>query len=135
MAHAAASATEYLPYARQKYMTYFCTNGSVANHNSTLSENLILSGAFELEKIRLRLSVVHVSLVDFMVYISHHKGLMYNQNLVSQAMLGVKDVMYQADPTLRLHESDVIHFSMVYSAANIYGLEVSGWAITVPTGG
>jgi hypothetical protein len=45
-------------------------------------------------------------------------------------MLAVQDVLYQPDPTLRYHKSDVIHFSMNYSAANIYGLSVSGWAIT-----
>lgn len=138
MAHAAASATKYLPYARQKYVTYFCTNGSAvggAATESTLSENFVWNGGFELEKIRLRLSQGHVSAVDFMAYVSNHLGIHYNQNLISQAMIGVKDVLYQPDPTLKLHPGDVIHFSMEYSAANIYGLEVSGWAITVPTGG
>ena len=50
-------------------------------------------------------------------------------------MLGVKDVLWRADPNLFLDSGDVIHFSMEYSAANIYGLEVSGWAITMPVGG
>ena len=138
MAHAAASATKYIPFTRQKYVTYFCTNGSAvgaADTDSTLSENFAWNGAFELEKIRLKLSQGHVSIVDFMVYVSNHLGIHYNQDLISQAMLGVKDVMYQPDPTLKLHPGDEIHLSMVYSAANVYGLEISGWAITVPTGG
>ena len=138
MAHAAASAIKDLPYARLKYVTYFCTDGSIvggADTDSTLSENFAWAGGFELEKIRLRLSLGHVSIVDFMAYVSNHLGIHYNQNLISQAMVGIKDVMYQPDPTLKLHPGDVIHFSMEYSAANVYGLEVSGWAITVPTGG
>jgi len=138
MAHAAASTTKYLPYTRQKYITYFATDGSIAGGaatESTLSENFAWNGGFELEKIRLRLSVVHTSIVDFMVYVSNHLGIHYNQNLISQAMLAVKDVMYQPDPTIKLHPGDEIHLSMEYSAANIYGLEISGWAITVPTGG
>lgn len=132
MAHAAASASMVLPYQRMAYVTYFYTDGSAvggAATGSTLSENFAPSFPFELEKIRLRLSGAHASVVDFMAYVSHHLGDHFNQNLISQAMFGVKDVMYQPDPTLKLHESDVVHFSMRYSAANIYGLEVSGWAI------
>lgn len=138
MAHTAASSYQHLPYARQKYTTYFFTDGSAvggAATESTMSENFAWDGAFELEKIRLRLSAAHVSIVDFMAHVSHHLGDHFNQNLISQAMVGVKDVLLQFNPTLKLHPSDVIHFSMIYSAANIYGLEVSGWAITVPSGG
>jgi len=133
MAHAAASATEYLPYARMRYFNYFCTAGSAvggAATESTMSENFAPSFAFELEKIRLRLSGAHASVVDFMAYVSHHLGQHYNQNLISQAMNGVKDVLYQPDPTLKFAEGDVIHLSMYYSAANIYALSISGWCIT-----
>ena len=138
MAHAATSATEYLPYARQRYVTWLATDGKAvggAATESTMSENFEPGYAFELEKIRLRLSGAHVSIVDFMAYISHHSGDHFNHNLISQAMLAVKDVFLQIDPTTIMHESDVLHFSMEYSAANIYGLEVSGWAITIPSGG
>lgn len=133
MAHESARTQEFLPYQRLKYFTYFFTAGSAvgaADTDSTMSENFVPSFAFELEKIRLRLSGAHVSVVDFMVYISHHLGDHFNHNLISQAMNGVKDVLYQPAPTLRYHQDDVIHFSMVYSAANIYGLSVSGWCVT-----
>lgn len=124
-----------LPHSRQKYLTFFATGGSAANTNSTMIEFVDYGQAFELEKIRLRLSLAHVSVVDLMVYISNHLGSYYNHNLLSQAMAGVKDVLLQFDPTLKLHPEDVIHCSMIYSAANHYGLEVSGWAITVPGSG
>ena len=138
MAHTAASYMENTPYARMKYVTYFCTDGSAvggAATESTMSENFALGHPFELEKIRLRLSAGHVSIVDFFAYISHHLGDHFNHDLISQAMLGVSDVLWLPHTTLMLHGSDVIHFSMEYSAANIYGLEVSGWAVTVPSGG
>lgn len=133
MAHESARTQEYLPYARMQYYTFFFTAGSAvggAATESTMSENFAPSFAFELEKIRLRLSGAHASVVDFMAYVSHHLGDHFNHNLISQAMNGVKDVLYQADPTLKLYDGDVIHFSMIYSAANIYGLEVMGWSIT-----
>lgn len=124
-----------LPYARQKYLTFFATGGSAANTNSTLIEFIAFSQAFELEKIRIRLSLAHISVVDFMVYLSNHLGSYYNHNFVSQAMLALQDHVTQFDPTLKFHPGDTIHCSMIYSAANHYGLEISGWAITVPSGG
>lgn len=126
---------EYLPYARQKYFTYFATGGSAANTDSCMIEFFAPSFAFELDKIHLRLSTAHASIVDFLIYISNHIGSYYNYNLLSQAMLAIRDVLYQATPYMIFHSGDQIHFSMNLSAANHYGLEVSGWAITQPVGG
>ena len=138
MAHEAAETKNYFTVSRHRYFTYFFTDGSEVGTGateSTLSNNFAPSFAFELDKIRLRLSGAHVSIVDFMAYVSHHLGDHFNQNLISQAMLGVKDVLWRADPNLFLHSGDVIHFSMEYSEGNIYGLEISGWAITMPADG
>jgi len=135
MAHEAAETRNYFTVSRHRYFTYFFTDGSAVGAvatESTMSNNFAPSFAFELDKIRLRLSGAHVSIVDFMVYVSHNLGDHFNHNLISQAMLGKKDVLWRADPNLFLHSGDVIHFSMEYSAANVYGLEISGWAITMP---
>lgn len=119
-----------LPVSRQTHLTFFATGGSAANTNSTMIEALDYGQGFELEKIRLRLSAAHVSIVDFMVYVSNHLISYYNNDLISQAMVGVRDVLYFPDKTIKLHPSDQIVCSMIYSAANHYGLEISGWAIT-----
>jgi len=126
---------EYITYARQKYFTYFATGGSAANTDSCLIETFNPSFAFELDKIHLHLSTVHVSVVDFLAYISHHANSYYNHDLVSQAMVGVKDVLFQAVPYMYFHSGDCVHCSMNLSAANHYGLEISGWAITIPPNG
>lgn len=130
-----AFSAEYLVHARQKYFTYFATGGSTANTASTMIEFFAPSFAFELDKIHLRLLAAHVSVVDFMAWVSHRTNSYYNHDLVSQAMVGVRDVLYQALPYLIFHSGDQIICSMIYSAANHYGLEVSGWAITQPVGG
>jgi hypothetical protein len=126
---------EYLPYARQKYFTYYATGGSAANTNSTMIEDFAPSFAFEIDKIRLHLSSVHASVVDFMVWLSHRSNSYFNHDLISEAMVGLKEVLYQAEPYLIYHSGDTVHFSMVYSAANHYGITISGWAITIPVGG
>ena len=123
-----------LPYARQKQFQFFASDGDEAvAPDAEFSESLAPSWAFEVEKIRLRLSTVHVSAVDFKAVVSHHLGSQYNHNLLSQAMVGVKDVLLQFDPTLKLHSGDTIDFSLIMSAVNRYGIEVSGWSITVPS--
>jgi hypothetical protein len=119
-----------LPYSRQKYLTFLATGGSVANTGSTMIETWTMSNAFELEKVRLRLSTAHASAVDLMVEISHHLGSYYNHKILSEAMAGKQDVLLQLDPTLKLFQGDAVNASMVLSAANHYGLEFSGWAIT-----
>jgi hypothetical protein len=131
-----AFSAEYIPGpARQRYFTFFATGGSAADTGSTMIEAFAPSFAFELDKIHLRLSAAHASVVDFMVYVSHHANSYFNHNLISQAMNAVRDHMWQADPNLYFHSGDCVHCSMIYSGANHYGLEISGWAITIPCGG
>ncbi len=118
---------EYLPTSKHRYFTFFATAGAAG---VTMGEDFAPGFAFRLDKVRLHLSTAHVSIVDFMVWISHHIGSQYNQNLISQAMNGVRDVMYHPDRPITYHDTDTLRFSLILSAANIYGLEVSGWAIT-----
>jgi len=131
----AFSTPTYLPIARLKYFIYNATGGSAAATDSTIIEYLTMSHAFELDKIHVKLSSPHASVVDLMIYVSNYLNSYYNKELVSQAMNGVKDILFQADPTLIFESGDTIHMSMIMSAANHYGFEISGWAITQPAAG
>lgn len=123
-----------LPYSRQKQFQFFATDGDAAvAPDAEFIEQLIPSYAFEVEKIKLRMSTSHVSIIDFMVTISHHIDSVYNANLLSQAMLNVRDVLLQFNPTLKLHSGDTVNFSLIMSAINTYGIEVTGWSITIPS--
>jgi hypothetical protein len=124
---------KYLPVAKQRYFTFFASDGdAAAAWNDTMDEQFSPDFAFILDKVRLHLSTVHVSVVSFVVTVSHHIDSAYNEILISQAMNGVKDVVYQADPNRYFHQGDTLSCAMAMSAANVYGLEISGWAITVP---
>ncbi len=122
-----------LSYSRIDQFQFFASDGDAAvAPDAEFIELLMPSFAFEVEKIRLRLSTNHISVVDFMVTLSNHIDSAYDANLLSQAMLGVKDAILEFSPTLKLHSGDTINFSLIMSAVNNYGIEVSGWSITIP---
>lgn len=127
---------KYLPLAKQRYFTFFASDGnSAAAWNDEMDEQFSPSFAFILDKVRLHLSTAHVSIVSLTIVLSHHIDSAYNEILISQAMAGVKDVVYQADPNRYFHFGDTLSCNMHMSAANTFGLEISGWAITVPARG
>ena len=136
---------ERMPVARQFYFTFFANGVDAGVGKAAMAEDFNPGYAFELEKIRLRLSVAHASVHDFVAFVSHHNstavvGSVWDHNLISQAMLGVQDVMYQPGATLKLHHNDTIRLSMHLEGdsaggTNKWGLEISGWAITQPAGG
>lgn len=120
----------YITYSRQKHFAFFYSTGSTVATASTLLMTFDPKFDFELEKIRLHLTVAFPSVRDFMVQLAHRLSTAFNQNLVSQAMNGVQDVMYQLDPTLKMRYGDVMSVSFMHSAAGFIGIEFSGWAIT-----
>ena len=125
---------KYLPLSRQRYFTFFASDGDpIVDWDDELEEQFSPSFAFILDKIRVHLSSVHASAVSFTVTVSHHIDSAYNEILISQAMLGVKDVVYQADPNRYFHFGDTLSCNMHMSAMNTFGLEISGWAISVPS--
>ena len=115
-------------YSRQYYFRYFAT-ASVAD-NSNMGIALAPDFDYELDLVRLHLSTAHVSVVDFIVTTSHASNSYYNETIISQAMNGVGDVEYRPDTTRKFSYQDGLVFSMLMSAANVYGIEVSGWAVT-----
>lgn len=124
-----------LPVSKYNYFRFFATDGdSAAAWDDTMDEQFDPSCAFLLDQIRLHLSTAHASVVSFYVIVSNHIDSAYNEVLISQAMNGVKDVVYQADPPRLFFPGDTFSIGMAMSAANKYGLEISGWAITQAKG-
>jgi len=127
--------SEYLPVSKHRYFSFFATDGNpIAAWDDTMDEQFDASCAFILDKIRLHLSTAHVSIVSFVVRLSHHIDSAYNEVIVSQAMLGVWDLLYQADPPRFFYPGDTLSIAMPMSAMNTYGLEITGWAITQQLG-
>ena len=119
------------PVSKHNYFRFFATDGNAAAAwDDTLDEAFDPSCAFLLDQIRLHLSTAHASIVSFYVIVSNHIDSAYNEVLVSQAMFGIKDVVYQADPPRTFWAGDTFSIGMAMSALNTYGLEISGWAIT-----
>lgn len=122
---------KFLPVSKHNYFTFFVSDGnSAAAWDDTMDEQFNPLWPFTLDKIRLHLSTAHVSVVSFVVTLSHHINSAYNEVLVSQAMLGVRDILFQAEPNRLFHYQDTFSIAMPMSATNIYGLEISGWQIT-----
>ena len=126
---------KYIPVSKHRYFRFFASDGNAAGAwDDTLDEAFDPSCAFILDQIHIHLSTAHVSVVSFYVIVSNHIDSAYNEVLVSEAMLGVKDVVYQADPARMFWAGDTLSIGMVMSATNVFGLTVSGWAITQQQG-
>ena len=122
---------KFKPVSKHEYFRFFATDGNpIADGDNTLDEQFNPSRAFILDQIRVHLSTEHVSVVSFYVIVSNHISAVYNEVLISQAMLGIKDVVYQADPPRTFWAGDTFSVGMAMSASNTFGLEISGWAIT-----
>lgn len=116
---------EYLPVERYRHFSFFATS------TSSMDESFAPGFDFELAEIRLHLSTVHVSVIDIIARVSHHLGSMYDNLILSVAMLGVQDYIYTPFPSQMIwHYQDTINISMVMSDTNTFGLEVNGWAVT-----
>lgn len=116
---------KYLPYSRTKYFSFFADGLNVS-----MEENFTPDFDYEVKSITLHLSVVHVSVVDFIVRLSSIQGSAYNLKLISQAMNGVQDFIWTPDSTQIYYIGDHLNFSMTMSGANRYGLLIEGWAVT-----
>lgn len=120
------SFTEYWhPVSRHRFFDFYVTG------TTSLDDSLNLSNKpFELHEVRLHLSSVHASVEDFVGMVSGASVSVYNVTLFSQAMNGIKDLIWQPSGTMFFYPGDTINFSMIMSAANVYGLRVQGWTIT-----
>jgi len=117
-----------IPVSRCQFHEYYVsTTGAV---NLSLDESLNPEKAFELDAVRLHLSVATASVVDFRIYLSSILGSAHNLVLLSLAMSGVADVYWGYDRTFRMNYGDQLVFSLVLSTGIVVGLHISGWSIT-----
>jgi hypothetical protein len=106
----------------------FYSSGGV---DGSFVESLAPGKMFRLEEVRLHLSVVHASVEDFAIRISSSFGSAYNQVLISQAMNGVANYLWQPTNPMIFNSDDQLVFSLfIKSATNIYGLNVKGWGVS-----
>ena len=118
-----------IDYKGPENFTYFdfYTSGGT---NGPMVDSLSVSKAFRMGEVRLHLSVVHPSVVDFTIRLSSILGSAYNQILVSQAMSSVKEYLWQPTRPLEFNSGDQLVFSLYFaSGTNIYGLNVKGWSV------
>jgi len=116
---------EKIDVARLKYFTFFATG------STTLAEAFNPARDWELDKIRIHMSGAYSAVAYFTINMSHHLGSQYDELLLSQAMLGVQDVLFQPEPKLIYHHNDTLQISMNNALVNTFGLEVAFWAITM----
>ena len=107
--------------------SYFTETGT----DGTVAESLDPHGKqFKLAEVRLHFSIAFASTEDFTIKVSSIKGSAYNITLVSQALLGVKDFLYQLNnPFLLLSDDQVVFGWSQVSATNVGGLDVLGWGV------
>ena len=96
-----------------------------------MSESLDDGRLLRLGTIRLHLSTAFTSIEAFTIRISSIYGSRHNILLLSQAMLGVRDLLWTMDSSgLPLLSGDQVVFTMsAASGVNAVGLVVSGWAV------
>lgn len=116
-----------IPVSRYNDFMYYATEGGT---NLTMDQPLDPGQDFYLTGVRLHLSVVHASVEDFVACVSNIRGSAYNFTIFSKAMNAVKDYLWEPSNPMLFLKSTVIWFSMIMSAANYYGLTITGWAIT-----
>ena len=117
----------YLPYSRYKYFLYYADG-----LNASMEEDFDPDFAFEVHVVKVHLSVVHESIVDFIARLSCNQGSAYNVTLFSTAMSDLDNWIWEPSVPYIFASGDHINFSMTMSGANRFGLTVCGWAITAP---
>ena len=113
------------PVSRMDHFTYYVTA------DEPLVENIIFSKPFELDEVRLHLSVAMVSVVDFIIRLSSIFGSAYDVKLLSYAFLGHQDLLYQPTRPYKFVYGDILSIELNFKKnTNYYGLSVLGWEVT-----
>ena len=113
----------------QKQWTHFDFYVS-GGADGAFKETLTLGKVFKITDVRVHLSTKHLSVEDFVIYLSAAKGSAFNQKLISQAFSDVVDYLWQPTRELMFDSGDHMIFSLfIKSATNSYGLQVRGWSV------
>jgi len=117
-------ATINTPYSRMRYFNYYTTG------NMPLIENISFDTPFELDEIRLHLSVAFASVDDFIVKLSSILGSAYDILLLSYSMNTHTDLLYQPNRSYKFIYGDILSIQLSFkSGVNYYGLNVLGWEV------
>lgn len=116
------------PIGKYCYFTYYTTSGGT-DTAETMTEAVAPAVPFYIDEVRLHLSVVHASVVDYIISLSSELGSAYNTLFLSQAMNGEKDVIWQPERPKRFRAGDQLSVNMIMSGSNYYGITISGWTI------
>jgi hypothetical protein len=121
-----AFTVEYTQPQRWDHFSFYTSGGVDGNISESVAPNYL----FRFDEIRVHLSVAFASVANFTVRLSSIKGSAYNLMLISQAMLSVKDLVWQADQAMYFNSDDqlIIELPMT-SGTNTVGIDVQGWAV------
>lgn len=113
------------PVSRMQYFIYY-TDG-----NSDMDEDLAPEKAFELDSVKLHLSVANASVVDFIMTLSSILGSAHDCTYLSQAMEGLTNVFWLVERPMIFLYGDTINFGLsMVTGTNHWGLQIQGWYIT-----
>jgi hypothetical protein len=98
---------------------------------STVVETMTLASGvdFTIDDVRIMLSDSHVSAIQAALRLSSILGTAYNVTLFSQAMVGISNYFWQPSQTLYCNAGDQAILTMIVSAANTWGIYISGWSV------
>lgn len=96
-----------------------------------INTNIALSTLWKLVELRVHFSVAVVSETTLVARISSIKDSSLNNRLLSQALLGVQDLILQYDtnPLLLFSNDQIIISASATTLNNITGIEAIGWAV------
>jgi hypothetical protein len=111
---------------RWTHFSFFKTQKAASNVESLDPDGQF----FKLAEVRLHFSSTFGSTQDFTIRLSSIKGSEYNLLLLSQALSGLRDLLWQPSQALLLLSDDQIVFSWTQvSDVNTLGLNVLGWGV------
>lgn len=117
---------EYQQPERWTHFSFFTKQKAGSNVESLNPDGQF----FKLEEVRLHFSSAFASSRDFTIRLSSIKGSEYNLTLLSQALSGIQDLLWQPDRPLVMLSDDQVVFSWTQvSDVNTLGLNVLGWGV------
>ena len=121
---------EFIQNQRWHEFSFFVTGGADGVITDSLAPGTDFKAVpWRLKGIRVHCSVAFASVEDLTLRISAANGSAYNLMLLSQAMNGISDLLWQMDTAEIFGSNDdlVVNLSLV-SATNIIGIVINGWA-------
>lgn len=104
-------------------------NSFFYSSNLSFQKSIFPGKRFKLVDVKMHFSVAVGSIVDLTVRVSSIKGSAYNVIIISQAMATVQDLFMHFSTPIPFLSDDHLVFSMILSAANVFGLQADVWSV------